>query len=140
MFPGDGREPLGDHYGFRYLADQANGLQSWITVWRSDWYTPQSGAGINLCAWANPGPPTTANKGAPGTGLYDTLHQVQILTYDNDENLFGGVGVPPGPSGQLPGSQSPNYIFLESQRIDLLAASTANRAGTRLSSRAAGST
>ena len=38
QFPGDGREPLGDRYGFRYLADQANGLQSWLTVWRSDMY------------------------------------------------------------------------------------------------------
>jgi hypothetical protein len=122
QFPGDGREPLGDRYGFRYLADQANGLQSWITVWRSDWY---QGTAVNLCAWADPG--TGKNKGASGTGLYDTLHQVQILTYDNDENLFGGVGVPPGPSGQLPGSQTPNYIFLESQRIDLLASSTANQ-------------
>ncbi|MFI5119350.1 MAG: hypothetical protein ACHQM4_03010, partial [Thermoanaerobaculia bacterium] len=122
QFPGDGREPLGDHYGFRYLADQANGLQSWITVWRSDWY---QGTAVNLCAWADP--TTGHNKGASGTGLYDTLHQVVILTYDNDENLFGGVGIPPGPSGQLPGSQSPNYVFLESQRIDLLAASVANQ-------------
>ena len=72
------------------------------------------------------GPGTGKNKGASGTGLYDTLHQVQVLTYDNDENLFGGVGVPPGPSGQPPGSQSPNYIFLESQRINLLAATDWN--------------
>jgi hypothetical protein len=124
-FPGDGREPLGDHYGFRYLADSANGLQSWITVWRSDYY---QGNQVNLCVWADPG--TGKNKGASGTGLYDALHQVQILTYDNDENLFGGVGIPPGPSGCIPGSpacptQSPNYIFLESQRIDLLAATAA---------------
>jgi hypothetical protein len=122
QFPGDGREPLGDHYGFRYLADQANGLQSWLLVWRSDWY---QGTAVNLCAWADP--TSKANNGKPGTGLYDTLHQVQILTYDLDENLFGGVGVPPGPSGQTPGSSSPNYIFLESQRIDLLASSTANQ-------------
>jgi hypothetical protein len=122
-FPGDGREPLGDHYGFRYLADQANGLQSWAIVWRSDYY---QGTAVNLCAWANPG--STANKGAAGSGLYDVAHQVQVLTYDNDENLFGGVGVPPGPSGQLPGTQSPNYIFLESQRINLLTAADWNPA------------
>jgi hypothetical protein len=124
-FPGDGREPLGDRYGFRYLADSANGLQSWITVWRSDWYSPFTGAGINLCAWADPN--TGKNKGAAGSGFYDTAHQVVIFTYDNDENLFGGVGVPPGPSGQPIGSQSPNYIFLETQRIDLLGASVANQ-------------
>jgi hypothetical protein len=123
QFPGDGREPLGDHYGFRYLADQGNGLQSWITVWRSDWYAPYGAAGINLCAWADP--TAKANNGKSGSGLFDDLHQVQILTYDNDENLFGGVGIPPGPSGPPPGSNSPNYIFLESQRINLLAAETA---------------
>ncbi len=124
-FPGDGREPLGDHYGFRYLADQANGLQSWITVWRSDIYLDTAGlpTEVNLCDWADP--TKDANNGASGSGLFDDLHQVVILTYDNDENLFGGVGVPPGPSGQQPGSSSPNYIFLESQRIDLLASSTA---------------
>jgi hypothetical protein len=123
QFPGDGREPLGDRYGFRFLADQANGLQSWAIVWRSDYY---QGTQVNLCAWANPG--TTANQGKSGSGLYDVAHQVQVLTYDNDENLFGGVGVPPGPSGQLPGSQSPNYIFLEAQRINLLTASDWNPA------------
>ena len=36
QFPGDGRETLGERYGFRYLSDQANGLQTWILVWRSD--------------------------------------------------------------------------------------------------------
>ncbi len=127
QFPGDGREPLGDRYGFRYLADQANGLQSWITVWRSDvYFSPNDGDwdAVNLCEWADP-TPKTGNAGSDGSGLFDDLHQVVILTYDNDENLFGGVGVPPGPSGQQPGTQSPNYIFLESQRIDLLAATTA---------------
>src|SRR5664280_996482 len=123
-FGGDGREPLGDRYGFRYLADQANGLQSWIIVWRSDYY---QGVDVNLCAWADP-TAKTGNNGDPDTGLYDSVHQVQVLTYDNDENLFGGVGVPPGPSGQLPGTSSPNYIFLESQRINLLTATDWNPA------------
>ncbi len=49
QFPGDGREPLGDRYGFRYLADQANNLQSWAIVWRSDYY---QGTQVNLCTWA----------------------------------------------------------------------------------------
>jgi hypothetical protein len=125
QFPGDGREPLGDRYGFRYLADQANGLQSWITVWRSDYY---QGTQVNLCNWAAP---TAAGgkNGAANFGMFTAVHQVQILTYDNDENLFGGVGVPPGPSGQVPGSQLPNYIFLESQRINLLTAADWNPAG-----------
>jgi hypothetical protein len=126
-FPGDGREPLGDHYGFRYLADQANGLQSWIIVWRSDVYfsvNDDDWDAVNLCEWADP-TPKTGNHGADGSGLFDDLHQVVVLAYDNDENLFGGVGVPPGPSGQQPGSQTPNYVFLESQRIDLLGAVSA---------------
>lgn len=122
-FAGDGREPLGDRYGFRYLADQAQGFQSWITVWRSDYY---QGTQVNLCAWAANGTSATTRT---TSGLGDAIHQVSILTYDNDENLFGGVGVPPGPSGQLPGSQLPNYIFLESQRINLLTASDWNPAG-----------
>lgn len=122
QYPGDGREPLGDRYGFRYLADQANGLQSWAIVWRSDYY---QGTQVNLCTWAAvAGTATTRSV----SGMGDPPHQVQILTYDNDENLFGGVGVPPGPSGQLPGSQSPNYIYLESQRINLLTATDWNPA------------
>jgi hypothetical protein len=118
QFPGDGREPLGDRYGFRYLADQVNGLQSWLLVWRSDFY---QGTDINLCKWARPAP---GNAGAPGSGLYDTAHMVQVVTYDNDENQYAGSGITPGPSGLPPSLLSPNYIFLESQRIDLLAATT----------------
>jgi hypothetical protein len=123
-FPGDGREPLGDHYGFRYLADSTPTIlqQTWLTVWRSDLY---AGGAFNLCAWANP----TSTPGAANEGLYDTAHQVSILTYDNDENLFAGAGVPPGPSGQQPGTQSPNYIFLETQRINLLNATDWNPQG-----------
>jgi hypothetical protein len=125
-FPGDGREPLGDRYGFRYLADSVNGLQSWLTVWRSDLYLDPVGKvlfnQVNLCSWADPG--ATKNRGASGSGFYDTPHQVQVLTYDNDENLFAGVGVKPGPSGPPPGTSLPNYIFLESQRISLQAGTT----------------
>jgi hypothetical protein len=114
QFAGDGREPLGDHYGFRYLADSTNSLQSWIQVWRSDYY---GGATVNLCAWADP--TAKANNGKSGSGFYDSLHQVQVQAYDNDENVYQGQGIPPGPSG--PGLNPPtnNYIFLESQRIAL---------------------
>jgi hypothetical protein len=122
QFAGDGREPLGDRYGFRYLADSVNGLQSWIQVWRSDYY---GGTAVSLCGWANP----TGNKGAAGSGFYDAIHQVQVLTYDNDENVYQGQGIPPGPSG--PGLTPPpnNYIFLESQRINLLTATGWNPQG-----------
>ena len=125
QYPGDGREPLGDHYGFRYLADSVNGLQSWIQVWRSDYY--DGGTDVNLCFWADP--TAKANNGGPGYGLYDADHQVQVLTYDNDENVYQGQGIPPGPSG--PGLTPPpnTYIFLESQRINLLTATGWNPQG-----------
>ncbi|HEY3350039.1 MAG TPA: hypothetical protein VGM13_09720 [Thermoanaerobaculia bacterium] len=124
VFAGDGREPLGDHYAFRYLADASQSLQSWIQVWRSDLY---GGTQVNLCAWANP--TTSGNKGAAGSGFYDAIHQVGVLAYDADENLFGGVGIPPGPSGQPAGTTSNTYIFLESQRINLAATADWNPAG-----------
>jgi hypothetical protein len=122
VFAGDGREPLGDHYAFRYLADASQSLQSWIQVWRSDLY---GGTAVNLCGWANP----ATNKGAAGSGFYDAIHQVGVLAYDADENLFGGVGIPPGPSGQPAGTTSNTYIFLESQRINLAATADWNPAG-----------
>jgi hypothetical protein len=111
-FPGDGREPLGDHYGFRYLSDQANGYQTWILVWRSDMYNdaslfPASGPVINLCSWLDSG-------GLKGYGLYDDDHQLIAAVYDNDENSF----VTGGPSGST--SLGKTYVFLESQRINLL--------------------
>ncbi len=70
-------------------------------------------------------PTRTRTTALDGSGLFDDLHQVVVLAYDHDENLFGGVGVPPGPSGQQPGTSTPNYVFLESQRIDLLGAVSA---------------
>jgi len=129
QFPGDGREPLGDHYGFRYLADAANGLQSWITVWRSDVYVLPGDDGAvtqtNLCSWADPN--TGQNKGAAGSGFFDAPHQVTIFTFDNDENQFAGQGIPPGPSGNNPTPPSTAvYVFLESQRINLLTATDWN--------------
>jgi hypothetical protein len=127
QFGGDGREPLGDHYGFRYLANATAGYQSWAMVWRSDLYSTGTGLTSSLCIWADPR--SGANKGASGTGLYDALHQVGIITYDLDENVYGGVGIPPGPSGNNPGQTTTvTYIFLESQRINLLTATDWNPA------------
>jgi hypothetical protein len=116
QFGGDGREPLGDRYGFRYLSDTDNQLQTWILVWREDLYadvgtnTPQTVQ--NLCDWLSGG-------GSAGAGLYDDDHQIIAFTYDNDENLFtpGGSG---GPSGGGGASTVELYIFLEASRIKLL--------------------
>jgi hypothetical protein len=116
-FIGDGREPLGQHYAFRYLSDAAGGLQTWALVWRSDLYdNPTVTGDINLCDWwADP---------TPGTGLWDDTHQLDVHTYDSDENEFVTAG---GPS---PGASSaPLYIFLEAQRIDLLSNGDINPGG-----------
>ena len=119
-FSGDGREPLGDRYGFRFLADNINGVQSWITVWRSDRYTntATSLAQVDLCTWLAAGGPS-------GFGLGDTDHQLFEATFDNDENFFTQPGSG-GPSGTPQGQTSNLYLFLETQRVSLLAATEFN--------------
>jgi hypothetical protein len=117
QFGGDGREPLGDHYGFRFLADSANGLQSWLLAWRSDWY---GGTQVNLCTWL---------RGIAGSnGFNDPVHQLTVSVFDNDENFFQTT-IPGGPSGDQ-GAPPPNlYLYLESQRVNLLAATDWNQGG-----------
>ena len=123
QFPGDGRETLGERYGFRYLSDQANGLQTWILVWRSDAYndTDSDGSPLdsptnNLCDWLAAG-------GPKGTGLYDDDHQLIAAVYDNDENSFATGG----PSGSQ--TLGKTYVFLETQRINLLNNAQINPSG-----------
>ena len=85
QFGGDGREPLGDRYGFRYLADGANGLQSWILVWRSD-----------IISTARRREPSTSARGPDPTGTPATRARASMTpttsssatVYDNDENFF----------------------------------------------------
>jgi hypothetical protein len=122
-FVGDGREPLGQRYAFRYLSDSANGLQSWAVVWRSDIYhNPDADPDVTLCDWwANI---VAGNVSGRGYGLFDATHQLQIHTYDQDENEF----VSGGPSGSTTSSL---YIFLEAQRIDLLNSGDFNPAAYR---------
>lgn len=112
-FRGDGREPLGTRYGFRFLADTPNGLKSWAIVWRTDVYNnPNNGPGdVNLCDWLRG---CLSGAGCAGFGLYDTIHILQVRTFDNDENLFVGAG---GPSGG--GTTTNLFVFLESQRVTL---------------------
>ncbi len=127
-FGGDGREPLGDHYGFRYLSDTANGLRSWILVWRGDTVAvkPSSSScpntnNFNLCNWL-------CNGGPKGYGFYDDNHQLTVFTYDNDESLFVPT-TPGGPSGGPPPSIPVDFFFLESQRVDLLTNGDINPSG-----------
>ena len=121
-FAGDGREPLGDHYGFRYYNDGLSvaQLQTWALVWRSDMYKDFTTAGItpNLCDWlkGSSSSPTVA-KGASGYGLYDSVHQLTLTVFDSDENPLTAP-INGGPSGNQPG-QNFYYIFLEASRITI---------------------
>lgn len=110
-FVGDGREPLGIHYGFRYLSDLANGYQSWAIVWRSDnYFNRHVPIDVNLCDWWASAP----KYGGASYGFEDSVHQIGLYTFDNDENSAVVSG---GPSGGPPPSN--RYIFLETQRIPL---------------------
>jgi hypothetical protein len=103
-FVGDGREPLGTAFAFRYLQIAApTALRTWINVWRSDYYTNTSV--VDLCAWEKVG---TLNGG----GFTDTIHDIANKVYDNDENTVTSSG---GPSGGPTGGKL--YIFLEAQRL-----------------------
>jgi hypothetical protein len=123
QFPGDGREPLGDRYGFRYFSNSASSLQTWITVWRSDAYATASG-GNDLCGWLNA---TAAVKLT--TGFNDPNHQLKASVFDDDEKSYQSSGCG-GPSGCQPGPAAVLYVYLETQRINLAAGALAfNPAG-----------
>jgi hypothetical protein len=114
-FLGDGREPLGTVYGFRYLNDAANGLQTWATIWRSDrWDSDDSSltqtavVSNNLCAIASNG------------------RQITVSTWDNDENQNQQTGG--GPSGDVPITQYTN-VWWESNRIYITGNTDMNPAG-----------
>jgi hypothetical protein len=117
-FAGDGREPLGDHYGARYLADPANGLMTWFLIWRGDEvYNDDDSYTTNLCTWY-------ADGGPEGYGFYDPAHYLTFTTFDNDENTYTQSGG--GPSGGQPQTFQ-DYVFLEANRIALNTGSTGNK-------------
>ena len=118
QFSGDGREPLGDHYGFRYLADANNGLQTWLVAWRSDYY---QGSDVNLCGWLQDG-------GLTGEGMYDPVHQLTATIYDTDEDFFQTT-IPGGPSGNQNAPPPNLYLFLETQRVNMLLTTDFNQGG-----------
>lgn len=111
-FIGDGREPLGVAYGFRFL-DKAGAASSTLTVWRSDVWDGGTGAGHNLVNLCN---------------IADNTIPVFIATRDEDENM-NETQITPGPSGGDPVSSNPPYIWWESQRIILTDNTDFNPAG-----------
>lgn len=117
-FGGDGREPLGDHYGFRYLANPTYQLRTWLLVWRGDMYAGTGGPYKDLCHWLTKAA-VAANLGQPGEGFYDANHAITWLTYDEDENLYTTTQQG-GPSGGQFQPPPPLYIFLEANRIRLM--------------------
>lgn len=103
-FRGDGREPLGTSYAFRFLADgppESPELRTWAVIWRSDRYAAPGAtqpSANSLCDWY-------AAAGALGGGLADAAHRVEIGAYGIDGQVLVYV---------LP----PEYrIYLESQRL-----------------------
>lgn len=117
-FVGDGREPLGTSYAFRYFNDTDAGLNTWAVVWRSDRYQPTAAAPAdrNLCDWLR------GVTGHPGF----TINPIGIVTWDEDENSYTPSGG--GPSGgDIPNPDK--YVYLESQRIRIAGNSDMNPAG-----------
>jgi hypothetical protein len=114
-FGGDGREPLAEHYGFRYL-NAAPAAQTWMVAWRSSITRDPEDDSLdqyNLCKWWQ-------FAGPKAYGFWDNPHKLIVSTYDEDENLFAATGAG-CPSGDPECRNNPNdlYIFLESQRIAL---------------------
>lgn len=95
---GDGREPLGSRYGWRFLNTTAAGTLTWALIWRSDIYAENNVIPIplqsTLCAWMQL--PGAAPSNANGLGFNDPQHQVLVITRDLDERQVGVTG---GPSG-----------------------------------------
>jgi hypothetical protein len=102
QFIGDGREPLGVTYGYRYMNAPEFGAQTFLTVWRSDlWDDLEDGLGdtsYNLC------------------DLDYNTQPIAIRTWDEDENENTPQGG--GPSGDVPPAIDP-FVWWETQRIIL---------------------
>ncbi len=114
-FFGDGREPLGSVYGFRYLSDTANGLQTWATIWRSDVWDADDSSLTQDPDFASDICDITYNG-----------RQITVSTWDNDENQNRQTGG--GPSGDTPISNKTN-VWWETNRISLLENADMNPAG-----------
>lgn len=113
-FVGDGREPLGTAYAFRYLNDAAAGLTTWATVFRSDlWDRDNSSATVQTAA-------------VDLCNILSNGRQMSISTWDNDENQNEQTGG--GPSGDVPIVNNP-YVWWEANRVIIAGNTDMNPAG-----------
>jgi hypothetical protein len=103
QFTGDGREPLGTAYGFRFLND--TGMQTWMTVWRGDYWdsnddtTIAPGADADLC--------TVADNG----------RFISVRTWNNDEDEYTVAPPGGGPSGEEPEEIASANVWWEANRV-----------------------
>ncbi len=125
-FAMDGREPLGERFGFRYM-NQPNVTETYLLAWRSSVYrTPDSNPFYvtpYLSRWLNA-------EGPRGSGLFDEYHALVTITLDEHERGTVASGSP-FPSGcpDCQGTVEIPYIFLESQRIRFAGAAGINPMG-----------
>jgi hypothetical protein len=115
-FPGDGREPLGKSYGFRYMQTGATtSLRTWAIVYRSDIYPGDSSLEYPdttaLCSWWLYRVGISDPSVYSAVGFTDAIHRPNVIVFDNDENTVNVTGCP-SPCGVTPGN-----IPLETQRL-----------------------
>ncbi|MBK9376744.1 MAG: hypothetical protein IPN03_24270 [Holophagales bacterium] len=123
-FLGDGREPLGTAYAFRYLNDAAAGLTTWAVIWRSDRWDADDDSDDETVIIAN----NLCDKSSNATGNKMTANgrQISVSTWDNDENQNQQTGG--GPSGDEPIDVYTN-VWWESNRILVTGNGDLNPAG-----------
>lgn len=129
-FVGDGREPLGWSYAFRYLNAPEAGAQTWATVWRSDLYAAWDetlGAYVgykNLCFWGIYWFYYYSGEDIdPSDFLGLDNATISAVLWDEDEHSLVPTGG--GPSGD-PGTTASFRVYVETQRIRMGALSTMN--------------
>jgi hypothetical protein len=102
-YDGDGREPLGETYGFRYMNEGAAGLQTFITVWRSDLWNDDA---------------TTGNTDWDLCKLSFNTRPIAYTTWNNEEDALDSP-TSPDPSGGDETTTDP-FVWWEAQRIAIV--------------------
>lgn len=103
QFSGDGREPLGTAYAFRYMANP--GYQTWATIWRGDMWDE------------NDDTDALPNRFANLCRIIRNGRYISLRTFDNDENEYTVTPPGGGPSGEDPGEIPNSNVWWETNRI-----------------------